>query len=227
MDSRPVMAIVMIPTLNLDDADGDGFDTCSNDCDDNVDTVHPNAIEVLDGIDNNCNGWTDILTAEELLFGDIVINEIMMNPDEVPDADGEWVELYNNTTMLILMNGVTFANSSDFITVDVDDLLPSSDFYVISNNGDTNSNGDFNADFFSWTFSLNNSADSVSVYTELETLDTVTYDNNWPLKKGESMSLDPGSLDATSNDNDNNWCKGDSDFGDGDKGTPGVENDQC
>jgi hypothetical protein len=36
-----------------------GFGSCSGDCNDNDPTVHPGAMEVCDGKDNNCNGQTD------------------------------------------------------------------------------------------------------------------------------------------------------------------------
>ena len=45
------------PALNLDDADGDGHDTCSGDCDDAEPAVNPGAVETdCDYLDNDCNG---------------------------------------------------------------------------------------------------------------------------------------------------------------------------
>jgi hypothetical protein len=41
------------------DADHDGWTTCAGDCDDANPAVHPGAIEVCNGIDDNCNGLTD------------------------------------------------------------------------------------------------------------------------------------------------------------------------
>lgn len=41
------------------DADGDGFTVAAGDCDDTNPTVHPGAMEVADGVDNDCNGIID------------------------------------------------------------------------------------------------------------------------------------------------------------------------
>jgi outer membrane protein OmpA-like peptidoglycan-associated protein len=38
------------------DVDGDGVSTCAGDCNDNLDTVFPGAVDLCDGIDNDCDG---------------------------------------------------------------------------------------------------------------------------------------------------------------------------
>ena len=45
------------PTLNLDDADNDGYDTCNGDCNDGNGAINPLATDVVgDGVDQNCDG---------------------------------------------------------------------------------------------------------------------------------------------------------------------------
>ena len=61
-----------LATVGTRDMDGDGFQSnaccnavlgnptvCGNDCDDSLRSVNPQAPEVCDGIDNNCNGVID------------------------------------------------------------------------------------------------------------------------------------------------------------------------
>ena len=50
------------PTLDGLDADGDGVTTCSGDCDDLDAQVFPGAMEVANGIDENCDGTVDETT---------------------------------------------------------------------------------------------------------------------------------------------------------------------
>jgi hypothetical protein len=46
-------------SLNGDDADGDGVDSCSDDCNDNDATIVPGAVEVCNDIDDNCTDGID------------------------------------------------------------------------------------------------------------------------------------------------------------------------
>ena len=47
------------PADSVHDADGDGFLVCQGDCNDLDPSVNPDAAELCDAIDNNCNGLTD------------------------------------------------------------------------------------------------------------------------------------------------------------------------
>ncbi len=43
----------------VSDLDGDGFTEEAGDCDDNNAAINANAVEICDGLDNNCNGEID------------------------------------------------------------------------------------------------------------------------------------------------------------------------
>jgi len=44
---------------NMTDVDDDGFTVEQGDCDDDNDQINPNAAEIADGVDNDCDGFTD------------------------------------------------------------------------------------------------------------------------------------------------------------------------
>lgn len=60
-DHEKALARVILKCISVGniDADGDGFTPNEGDCDDNNPQINPNAEEVFDGIDNNCNGLVD------------------------------------------------------------------------------------------------------------------------------------------------------------------------
>lgn len=70
------------------DNDGDGYGVCMGDCNDNNANIRPNAPEVCDGIDNNCNGKID---GEELseYCGDGIDNDCdgLADGADVPTCD--------------------------------------------------------------------------------------------------------------------------------------------
>ncbi len=47
-------------TVVCADADTDGYTVCDGDCDDGDAAIHPGATEICDGVDNDCDGSTDV-----------------------------------------------------------------------------------------------------------------------------------------------------------------------
>jgi len=118
------------------DADGDGEDSADHggddalDCDDADAVVWSGAVEALDGVDNDCDDYCD----EGLLVeGDLVITEIMRDPSQVGDTEGEWFEVYNpGSSDLALCDGwyVEDADSDSFnVTSSV--VVPAGGYAVI------------------------------------------------------------------------------------------------
>lgn len=62
-------AVAHAETFFFSDADGDGFYS-NTDCDDNNPSVNPQATELCDGMDNNCNGQSDEGLAINIFYRD-------------------------------------------------------------------------------------------------------------------------------------------------------------
>ncbi len=160
--------------------------------------------------------------------GDVVITEIMQNPDAVSDAYGEWIELYNATGSGIDIDGWTVGDGeSEEHTIDNGGALviPAGGFVMLGRNDDMSVNGGYACDYRYSGINLANGADRVVIREGGSTIDSVAYDDGatFPDPTGASMELN----DAAAENNDGvNWdeCVV-STFGDGDYGTPGAAND--
>lgn len=67
----------------------------------------------------------------------------------------------------------------------------------------------------------------ILVDAEGRTLDRLAWTRDWAIAAGVSLQLDPSVTTAIGNDDRSKWCLSEPAFGDGDKGTPGVENPSC
>ena len=213
------------------DADGDGYldIACGgDDCDDADAGVNPGAAEVLDGMDQDCDGMVDegVLPA-----GALIITEIMRNPSAVSDDFGEWFEVYNAAPMPVDMYGMVVSDAgSNVFAVDASVAIPSMGYALFVKNGDAGVNGGLTADFAwpSGAMDLSNTEDEIIITFDGVEIDRVEYaDPDWPDDAGVAMSLAIDAYDAALNDDFANWCNASAVYGAGDLGTPGYDNPTC
>ncbi len=97
-----------LPMADIDD-DGDGYTENQGDCDDTDPTVSPNASEICDGVDNNCNNIIDDVSD----YGNYTITQLSDNSDndEGPYlnniGDVVWSGHDGNDFEIYLYNGAT------------------------------------------------------------------------------------------------------------------------
>jgi hypothetical protein len=160
--------------------------------------------------------------------GDIVITEIMQNPQAVNDSDGEWFEVYNASDVTIDLNNWTLSDlgaDNEVIENGGPLEIAAGAYLVFGNNGDFATNGGVTIDYVYDNFNLSNGDDEI-ILTAADgiEIDRVEYDGspNFPDPEGASMSLIVTNFD---NNDGANWCVATTAYGDGDLGTPGMEND--
>lgn len=163
--------------------------------------------------------------------GDIIITEIMRNPDAISDNDGEYIEIYNTTESPIDINGWTLGDADfDSHTINGSVVVPANGYALLMRNGDTNDNGGLTADYvYGNDISLANSTDEVILECPgTGVIDQVFYSNPaFPSPNGASMNLDLDSFDATANDDGANWCASSMLYETDNAGTPGMMNETC
>ncbi len=164
--------------------------------------------------------------------GDLVISEVMFNPDEVHDSRAEWIELASIADGDLDLDGCRIESSGDpghVISAGGPLLLQPNALLVLGNNGDTSRNGGVTQDYTYSGVVLGNGSDSLTIRCDAIVVDTVTWDHGvtFPDTKGKAMQLDPDAFDPTQNDTGSNWCDATQRYGDGDKGTPGSPNSNC
>ena len=141
--------------------------------------------------------------------GDIVISEVMQNPDNVTDNNGEWFEVFNTTGSDIDLSGWIIEDSgtnSHIIGSSV--IVPAGQFAVLCRNADAGANGGFACDYEYSNITLTNDADEIILSAPgipTVEIDRVEYDDgaNWPDPTGASMVFTGAATDD--NNDPSNW----------------------
>jgi hypothetical protein len=169
------------------------------------------------------------LTSPPLLAQNLVINEIMQNPNALLDSAGEWFEVFNPSASGVDINGWMIADNdfdSHVITNGGPLMVPAGGYVVLARNGDSGANGGVIAAYeYGDDIALGNSGDELVLLDGFLTeIDRVEWDGGptFPDPTGASMALRDPVLD---NNLGANWCESTTPFGAGDSGTPGAAND--
>jgi hypothetical protein len=172
--------------------------------------------------------WINVSGQPSARQGEILITEIMANPEAVSDANGEWIEIWNSTTHDLLISGLTLkdAGSNEHVLNGSEKLvIPAGAYWVLARNGDPLTNGGVKANYVYQNFTLSNTSDQVILTAPDGTLiDQVSYGPGWPVVSGASMELQPESMNFSENDQPEHWLPARIAFGAGDKGSPGKAN---
>ena len=163
-------------------------------------------------------------------IGDIIITEVMQNPSAAGnDPNGEYFELYNTTSDPIdIANWVikddNQSGETHIIASSV--IIPALGYVAIGN--EKVPNGGIVLDYtYENDISLGNTIDGIIIECNATIIDQVIWDNGttFPNPNGASMELSIESLNSSANDIGTNWAEAITQFGDGDLGTPGSQND--
>jgi hypothetical protein len=159
--------------------------------------------------------------------GDLVIAEFMANPaTPIDDAVGEWFEVV--ATADFDLNGVVAGKdpADPKINIINEDCiaLTAGDHILFARSEDSLVNGGMVDVDYTFSFGLTNSNSTLFVGVGDTVIDTITWTSS---AAGASTALDPGSLDALSNDDEGNWCDGKADYGSGNLGSPRMANPLC
>ncbi len=163
--------------------------------------------------------------------GDLVITEVMTNPNAVSDSLGEWFEV--QATRDVDLNGLMLDRVGDSSTGNVLQAerclhVTAGGLAVFARSADAGVNGglprvDGTFGFTLVTGSTTAPGDIALTYNST-LIDAVTWTSS---RTGKSLQVDPDFANPTDNDTQANFCDGTQPYGEGDLGTPGAPNAQC
>ena len=167
-------------------------------------------------------------------YGDLLITEIMYDPDSLNDSYGEWIELYNNSSNAINLKNLIIRRDSaaNVHQINSDVIITSGSYAVLAKTDSAADQVDY---VYGGAINLTNTgADlSLSTYgtdgTDGMVICEVDYgaDGFITTPHGKSLQLDPSVTDVDAAKLGTNWCVSTAVYSTGDNGTPGAANTNC
>ena len=179
--------------------------------------------------------------------GDVIISEIMYNPDDPRDEEmldtprlfegsAEWIELYNTTLRPITLHECEITDydagrpEAENPSLLEEIVIPPNGYAVLTRSLDPSRNGGIQSDG-RFTFNLTNSGDTVILRCSNSEIDRVTYstEGGFPQTSAASLSLDTNALTSADNDLGAAWCAAQDVYLESPQhlGTPGASNPAC
>ena len=175
-----------------------------------------------------------------LRAGDLVITELMPNPDACGDRDnaGEYIEVYNATGMTVDLNRLEPTDGGDhYGFVEESTVVGAGAYAVLQRRGDEYcydaalAAAGAPTAVYRKKVSLNNTEDSITLSYGDVAFDSVSYTSDWPFSAGVSIEFSTdllGESPTVANDSVESWCGSDGMIeGTTDMGSPGVANGDC
>lgn len=209
---------------STEDADADGYTAAAGDCNDENSSVYPGAPEVLDGMDNNCDGSVD----EGF---QVVITEIQAIPYAGTADWGEWIEVWNASGQELDPNGLMLIVNNQLCSVTSALPVPPAGYFTINfgvYSAAPNKYGCVNGMGGPVLSTLTDGPINIQlgyggVTADVAFMDVLLDQVILPddAVAGTPRSLSPAATDPLANDNPSNWCLAAA------GGTPGQANFDC
>lgn len=166
-----------------------------------------------------------------LSAGDLIITELMFNPEDCADFAAEYVEIYNNTDNTVELTNllVTIGAALDPVFQVNSTLAPRSYGTLRYTSGAAPACYGFTGNAWYQSSKMIDTGTTVRLSNGLVTFDEV-FASGWAaIQPGHAMTLDPDLLDAALNDGADAWCSATSTFPGGliDRGSPNSPNADC
>jgi len=163
--------------------------------------------------------------------GDVVISEVMPWPAVVADFFGEWIELESVAVEPLNLAGCELADAGASVSIDRPGhalVIAAGGRLVLGRDGELAVNGGVAVDYvWGGALGLGQDGDTITLTCGGVVIDALVFDASFPFALGVAMQLDPGAIDASTNDDAAAWCAASATYGAGDRGTPGAVNDPC
>lgn len=154
------------------------------------------------------------------VISDLLITEIMANPNTVTDSNGEWFEIYNPSNDIFDFNNITLSDngSNSHVINQLDPLLIlPGEYFVFGRNDNELENGGYTADYIYSNFILGNSDDEIILTDTIGNILSLEYDSGL-ITAGHSIELTSPDMLISNYTETTNFI-----YGNGDYGTPGSQ----
>lgn len=165
-------------------------------------------------------------------YGDLLITEIMFDPVLLGDTEGEWFEIYNNTSQAVDLHQLVIRkNDTEQHIINQHFVLNAQAYAVLARSQQAVTTPDY---LYNSAISLNNTGAVIALYnygtngSNGSLICAINYGGtDFPAATGASICLSDDAHDIASAVSGVSWCESSALYNTTDKGTPGTSNGNC